>query len=412
MSEVAHRYGELLSAIEKKWQEALRNAEQSKRPPPLRLPDQAEEELRQVFYGPGAAPNVPRSLFGELALLPDRPAQAELQKFRKDVEQWRANGPGAPPRAMVLSDARTPVEPRVFLRGSPNNLGEAVPRRFLEVLADKERRPFREGSGRLELARAIADRGNPLTARVFVNRLWAHHFGAGLVGTPSDFGLRSELPTHPELLDHLATEFMTGGWSIKRLHRLILLSATYQQQSLDRPECRAADPENALLWRMNRQRLDFESVRDALLAVSGRLERRVGGPSVRDLLSAGANRRTLYGHLDRLNVPGLYRTYDFPSPDATSPQRVDTTVPQQALFLMNNPFALDCARQLLHRSDVAALNEVRDKVDRVYQLLFGRPPADEELQVAREFLGNAAQPATWERYAQALLLTNEFLFAD
>ncbi|MBI1917767.1 MAG: DUF1549 domain-containing protein, partial [Planctomycetes bacterium] len=208
MSEVAHRYGELLSAVEKKWQEALRHAEQSKRPLPSRLPDPAEEELRQVFHGPGAAPNVPRSLFGELALLPDRPSQAELQKFRKAVEQWRATGPGAPPRAMVLVDVPTPVEPRVFLRGSPNNLGEAVPRRFLEVLAGKERRPFRDGSGRLELARAIADHDNPLTARVFVNRVWAHHIGAGLVATPSDFGLRSEPPSHPELLDHLAHDFM------------------------------------------------------------------------------------------------------------------------------------------------------------------------------------------------------------
>src|SRR5262249_42692822 len=199
-----------------------RHAEQSKMPIPTHLPDAAEEELRQVFHGPGAAPNVPRSLFGELALLPDRPSQAELQKFRKAVEQWRATGPGAPPRAMVLGDARTPVEPRVFLRGSPNNLGEAVPRRFLEVLAGKERRPFRDGSGRLELARAIADRNNPLTARVFVNRIWIHHFGTGLVRTPSDFGLRSEPPTHPELLDDLATAFMENGWAVQKLHRLDL----------------------------------------------------------------------------------------------------------------------------------------------------------------------------------------------
>src|SRR5262249_13993139 len=143
----------------------------------------------------------------------------------------------------------------------------------------------------------------------------------------------------------------------------------------------------------------------------GRVAGRAGGRWVGDLRSATANRRTLYGHLDRLNVPGLYRTFDFPSPDATSPQRVDTTVPQQALFLMNNPFALDCARQLLQRPDVAVLQEVPAKVERIYRLLFGRPPSSEELQLAREFLGSAA-PETWERYAQALLLTNEFLFAD
>ena len=405
LKEAAGRYGDLLNAVEKKWQDARKQKATS-------LPDPAEEELRQVFHGPGAAPNVPYSLLGDLALLPDRPSQAELQKLRKQVESWRANGPGAPPRAMVLVDVKTPVQPRVFLRGSPTNLGPPVPRRFLGVLAGKERRPFSDGSGRLELARAIADRNNPLTARVLVNRVWMWHFGQGLVRTPSDFGLRSQPPTHPELLDWLAATFTENGWSIKKLHRLILLSAAYQQQSGDRADGRAVDPENALLWRANRRRLDYESLRDALLAVSGRLDRRVGGPSVKDLLSGKANRRTLYGHLDRLNVPGLMRTFDFPSPDATSPQRVDTTVPQQALFLMNNLFALDCARRLLHRPDVISYKELIPRVDRLYRLLFGRPASAEELSLARAYLGQTAAAAVWERYAQALLLTNEFLFVD
>ncbi len=413
MADVARRYGEQLNAVEEKWQAAVKCASDAKTAAPSALPDAAEEELRQVFHGPGAAPNVSMSLFGDLALLPDRPSQGKLQELRKAVEQWRATGPGAPPRAMVLTDLPTPVEPRVFVRGSPNNLGEAVPRRFLEVLAGKDRRSFTEGSGRLELARAIASKDNPLTARVMVNRVWAWHFGEGLVRTPSDFGLRSEPPTHPELLDHLATAFMAGGWSLKKLHRLILLSAVYQQQSIDRPECRRIDPENALLWRMNRRRLDFEATRDALLAVSGRLDRRVGGPSVKDLLSASANRRTLYGHLDRLNVPGLYRTFDFPSPDATSPQRAETTVPQQALFLMNSLFAQDCARQLIARSDVGRIKDAGGRVGHLHRLLFGRAPGPDECRLAEAFLrwGNTS-PASWESYAQALLLTNEFLFVD
>ena len=398
LKEAAGRYGDLLNAIEKKWPASLTHSA-------------AEEELRQVFHGPGAATNVPRSLFGELALLPDRPSQAQLQALRKQVEQWRANGPGAPPRAMVLVDVKTPVEPRVFRRGSPNNLGEAVPRRFLQVLSGKERQPFRDGSGRLELAHAIADRNNPLTARVLVNRVWMHHFGAGLVRTPSDFGLRSEPPSHPELLDYLATAFMDCGWSLKKLHRSVLLSAAYQQQSGDRPECRGVDAENTLLWKANRRRLDYESLRDALLAVSGRIDRTLGGPSVRDLLSGSGNRRTLYGHLDRLNVPGLMRTFDFPSPDATSPQRLDTTVPQQALFLMNNPFALDCARRLLQRPDMVGGKEVSGKVDKIYRLLFGRGPSAEEGKLAEAFLG-AGAGAAWEQYVQALLLTNEFVFLD
>src|SRR5262249_14140569 len=150
-----------------------------------------------------------------------------LQELRKAVEQWRATGPGAPPRAMVLLDTPAPHEPRVFRRGNPHNLGERVPRQFLGVLAGPKRPPFHDGSGRLELARAITDPKNPLTARVMVNRVWLHHFGEGLVSTPSDFGLRGAPPSHPELLDYLADRFVRGGWSVKELHRLIVRSAAY-----------------------------------------------------------------------------------------------------------------------------------------------------------------------------------------
>src|SRR5262249_50205248 len=154
------------------------------------LPDAAQEELRQVFHGPDAPPNIARELLGELALLPDRPSQNTLKELHRAVEQWRVKSPWAPPRAMVLVDTPTPYQPHVFLRGNPNHLGEAVPRQFLSVLTGENRRPFQKGSGRLELAQAIADRTNPLTARVLVNRVWMHHFGHGLVRTPSDFGLR------------------------------------------------------------------------------------------------------------------------------------------------------------------------------------------------------------------------------
>jgi len=300
------------------------------------------------------------------------------------------------------------VQPRVHLRGNPNNLGPAVPRRFLEVLAGPQPKPFEKGSGRLDLAHAIAARNNPLTARVLVNRVWLHHFGAGIVRTPSDFGLRSEPPSHPELLDHLATRFMDDGWSIKKLHRRIILSQAYQQKSDDRPECQALDPENRLLWKMNRQRLDFEAMRDALLAVSGRLDRTIGGPSVGNLT---VPRRTMYAHLDRLNVPGLFRTFDFPSPDATSPQRDSTTVPQQALYLMNNPFVLDCARGVLARREIAAARDSQRRVGHVYRLLYGRAPSIIELDIGREFVADGS-PSAWQRYAQGLLLANEMVFVD
>ncbi len=343
LAETAKRYAELLNRAEKLWQEALKEATSAKRPAPTALADSAQEELRQAFHGPDAPANVALLPYGDLSLLPDRPSQGKLQELKKAVEQWRASGPGAPPRAMVLEDLPTPYQPRVFRRGNPNNPGEAVPRQFVEVLSANTGQPFRNGSGRLELARAIASNDNPLTARVLVNRLWQHHFGRGLVTTPSDFGLRSDPPSHPELLDYLASEFVASGWSIKAIHRQIMLSAAYQQGDDDRSACRRVDPENTLLWRMVPRRLDLEATRDALLAVAGRLSPTLGGPSVKDLTSTAATRRTLYGHLDRLNVPALYRTFDFPNPDATSPQRDNTTVAPQALFLMNHPFAIDCA---------------------------------------------------------------------
>jgi hypothetical protein len=271
--------------------------------------------------------------------------------------------------------------------------------------------PFQKGSGRLELAQAIASRDNPLTARVLVNRVWLHHFGAGLIRTPADFGLRSDPPSHPELLDHLASAFMDDGWSIKKLHRRIMLSRVYQQKSDDRPERLAADPDNRLLWKMNRRRLDFEAMRDALLAVGGRLDRHVGGPSVSNITAPGSTRRTLYGRLDRLNLPGLYRTFDFPSPDATSPQRDLTTVPQQALFMMNNPFVLECASQVLRRPELTNEKDHAKKVERLYRLLYGRQPLEAELALAREFIG-ARSDVVWQRYVQALLLANEFVFID
>jgi cytochrome c553 len=407
MKEVAQRYGELLNDVNKRWQAKLALAKQTGGLPELLPP--AAMELLQVFYGPGAPPNVPLSRFGDLALLPDRPSQARLQELRKALESWRASGPGAPPRAMVLEDLPAPYQPKVFLRGNPNNPGVAVSRHFLSLFGKHP--PFQKGSGRLDLAQAIASRDNPLTARVLVNRVWQHHFGFGLVRTGADFGLRSDPPSHPDLLDHLATAFMDGGWSIKKLHRRIMLSHVYQQKSDDRPECQSVDPENRLLWKMNRRRLDFEAMRDALLAVGDRLNRKIGGPSVPNITAVGSTRRTLYGHLDRLNLPGLYRTFDFPSPDATSPQRDRTTVPQQALFMMNNPFVLECANQVLRRPELAGEKEQARKVEKLYRLLYGRQPLPAESALANEFVGLGSE-ITWQRYVQALMLANEFVFID
>jgi hypothetical protein len=413
LAEAAQLYAAMLNDVEKAWKKVLKESGEGKQPAPTALADRAQEELRQVFHGPQAPPNLPFGGFNDLELLPDRPAQAKLQEFRKAVEDWRANGPGAPPRAMVLEDLPSFRPARVFLRGNPNNLGDPAPRQTPSLMDGRQTRSFAQGSGRLELAEAIVDRTNPLTARVLVNRVWLYHFGAGLVRTPSDFGLRSEPPSHPELLDYLASYFRDHGWSIKKLHRLILLSTAYQQRSDDRPECRRVDPENLLLWKMNRRRLDFEATRDALLAVSGSLSSIVGGPSMKNAFAPAATRRTLYAFLDRLNVPGLYRTFDFPSPDATSPQRDATTVPQQALFLMNNPFVLECVRRIVARPEIAAEKDAPGRVERLYRLLYGRSPTSDELTLAIAFTSQQPGSAVaWERYVQALLVANEFVFVD
>ncbi|MBX9681036.1 MAG: DUF1549 and DUF1553 domain-containing protein [Gemmataceae bacterium] len=374
------------------------------------MEDPAEEELRLVFWGPEAPPNLTLLPYGDLSLLPDRASQGKLRELQGTLEKWRSAGAGAPPRAMALADSKTPFEPYVFIRGNPNQRGEDIPRKTPSWWSRKAGKPIADG-GRLELAESIIDPANPLTARVLVNRVWMHHFGAGLVATPGDFGLRSDPPSHPELLNYLARRFMDEGWSIKKLHRQIVLSSTYQQRSDDRPEASKVDPENRLLWKFNRQRLDFEATRDALLAVAGRLDKKVGGQSVGNGFSPGANRRTLYAHLDRLNVPGLFRTFDFPSPDATSPQRSQTTVAPQSLFMMNHPLPMECAAHVAQRPDVVAGKSDTEKIERIHRLLFGRSPAPEELLLGRQYV-QAEGTQAWRRYVHALMQTNEFVFVD
>jgi hypothetical protein len=339
-----------------------------------------------------------------------------LRALQKKVDHLLATSPAAPPRAMVLEDLPVPRASHVFLRGNPRNPGPEVPRQFLAVLSGPERQPFHEGSGRLELARAIASKDNPLTARVLVNRVWLHHFGAGLVRTPSDFGLRSEPPSHPALLDWLAAQFMDEGWSVKKLHRLIVLSHAYQQSSADNPRGLQADPEARLLWRVNRRRLDFEAMRDSLLAVSGRLDPRLGGAAMDLTRAPFTGRRTLYGFIDRQNLPGLFRTFDFASPDTTSPQRYQTTVPQQALFLMNSPFVVEQARSLAARQEVSRQGQPEGRIRELYRLAYSRDPDAAEVRLGLGFLQAAAQDPgplnPWERYAQVLLEANEFVFVD
>lgn len=411
MKIVAELYGELFAGVDRAWKERLAEATERGMPPPAGLEDAAAESLRRVLYGPLAPPDVPPVFgWGFLDLLPDRASQGEYQKLLKEVETWLMTGAGAPPRSTPLLDAGNPFEPRIFLRGNPLKLGDAVPRQFL-ALADPQRKPFQRGSGRLEMADAVVHPDNRLTARVIVNRVWLWHFGQGLVRTPSDFGLRSQPPSHPELLDQLADQFrQRAGWSLKWLHRQLLLSATYQQASAERPELATADPENRWLGRMNARRLEFEPLRDALLSVSDQLDRRIGGPPVSIFGDTIVPRRTLYGFVDRMDVAPLLTTFDFPNPSQSSPQRESTTVAPQSLFLMNNGLLLGIAEQILRRPDLGV--DTDHRVDRLFQLLFGRSPRESERFAAVEFLGVGQDPLAWKQLVHALLLSNEFAFVD
>ena len=416
--DLAKVYGSLFDESRRQWEELVKAT-----PTANQLPDPASEQIRQVLYGEASPANPSldeaRGLFG-------RDIRDKITELKRKVDALKVTSPGAPPRAMVLKDGQV-RDPVIFVRGNPGRHGKAVPRQFLEVVAGPERKPFVQGSGRRELAEAIVDAGNPLTSRVIVNRFWQHHFGTGLVATPSDFGVRGMPPSHPQLLDWMASETAGIGlaspsvnspvrWSLKRLHRLIMNSSVYRQSSKENPVARGIDPENRLLWRMPRQRLDFESMRDSLLAVSGELDDRIGGQPFDGVVRPKQNRRTIYALVNRNDLPGIFRAFDFADTDATASERPQTTVPQQSLFAMNSPFVQEQARHLAAESVAAASNDP-ERLEFLYAKAFSRSPTEEERAMALQFLADAQAAndeklSPWDRLTQVLLITNEFMFVD
>jgi cytochrome c553 len=367
---------------------------------------------------------------------------------------------GAPVRAMVVKDLPNPKDSSVFLRGQAETRGDVVPRRFLEVLSDGKPQPFRQGSGRLELAQAIANPRNPMTARVIVNRVWMHHFGQGFVRTTDDLGTQSEKPSHPELLDYLSVWFMEQGWSLKKLHKLVMLSKVYQLSSDTIRQYETTDPENRLLWRANVRRLDFEAIRDSLLVFSNKLDRTIGGQPVNITDEPYSYRRSVYGYIDRGNVPELMSHFDFANPDMPNSSRTTTIVPQQALFLMNSPMAVDVARRVVSRPEFVNAGLDNRRVMAIYKIMFQRQPTKDEVDMAMAFVtkenrnsaeavatskditdaakkraeqqrndmmgrndgskaiqnvGNLVERrvlTSWETYAQALLFSNEMTYVN
>ena len=359
---------------------------------------------------------------------------ADRRALLARLARVRQESPRPLPQARGL-DETGPRAPPTFLlqRGDFNAKGAEVVPAFPVVLSGSEtpsriERTAHSTGRRRALADWLTRPDNPLTARVLINRVWQHHFGRGIVATPSDFGTMGEPPSHPELLDWLATEFVARGWSMKTLHRLMVTSATYRQSSRPDPAALAADPENTLFWRQNRQRLDGEALRDALLAVGGRLNLALGGSSVfpelpaelTKLSSKGAvwpvspdpadrDRRSLYVFVRRnLRFP-FFEAFDRPDTNASCPRRAVTTIAPQALTLLNSALANDAARALASRVERAAGSDIEAQIRQAYRLAFAREPDPEELRLAREFLG---REGSLRLFCLALLNANEFLYID
>lgn len=309
----------------------------------------------------------------------------------------------------------------VFRRGNPANRGEFVPRRFLQLFAAHEPCRLDQGSGRRQLADALFAASRGLVARVIVNRIWDQYFGTGLVRTTSDFGSQGERPSHPELLEYLAAELASRSWDLKWLHRQILLSSAFGQSSVTRPEASAIDPDNRLLWRASRRRLDFEMWRDAILVATGSLDTRSGGPS-RPIDDPDNSRRTVYVTIHRDELHSLLRTYDFPEPSAHSPRREPTITPLQQLFVLNSPWMQRQAHVLFER--IRPYPSTAARVEICYQWLLSRRPSDAEIATAENFLSanpltrdkidrtSAAADRRWQDYLQVMLGLNEVFFVD
>lgn len=315
-----------------------------------------------------------------------RTLQRELRENAGQITRLEMTHPGAIVRAMAVQDAGRPKNSPVFIRGEAENKGEIVPRRFLEVIAGATRQPFTNGSGRLELAHAIVNKSNPLTPRVMINRIWQHHFGAGFVTTPDDFGTMSEPPSHPELLDYLASRFQDEGWSIKKIHRLIMLSSVYQQTTTDNPRFAQIDPFNRLLWRANIERLEFETLRDSLLAIGGSLDDTMYGRPIDLERHPESNRRTVYGVVDRADLLDAFVNFDFANPDMVNGIRHETSVPQQALFLMNSPVVIEQAKKIVAEEAFLDRTNSTDKIAFLYDRIYQRQPKPEEIQLGLDFI--------------------------
>lgn len=387
--EVCDRYGQVFAEVERVWNTRTETRQQQGLPAETCIDDPLLEPLWKVLYGESSPCLVPSRPLVDTDQFFDTDSCTALWKLQAELDRWILNSNDDVGYSVAMKDQVSAMDPRVFRRGDPTKPGRDVKRQFLSLLRTDNDGPFLVGSGRMELADAIVAPTNPLTARVFVNRVWAHHFGTELVATPSDFGTRASLPSHPKLLDWLAVDFVESGWNLKELHRKILLSSTFQQSSRVAAEsalesqARRSDPENRYLRRMNGRRQSFEEMRDSMLSASGKLDPKTGGKP-QDLFSSSYPvRRTLYGEIDRQYLPGTLRVFDFASPDLHVAKRVETTVPQQALFFLNHPMMLQYARATASLCESDSLEE---SVINAFRRVLQRDPSSLELRESSDWI--------------------------
>ena len=428
--QLADRYGKLFAGIDRDWR-AFRQTDVGKAA--SGFSDPQRELLRQVLYdtkGPFALPKKPEPYYSA-------EIRGQLQQRRKEVASLEKMLPKFPV-AMAVSEGK-PQNIRIHIRGSHTTLGDEVPRHFLQIIAGEKQSPIdNQRSGRLELARWLGDADHPLTARGMVNRIWLWHFGEGLIRSPDNIGLLGDRPTHPQLLDWLAVCFVEEGWSIKAMHRLIMLSATYQMSTAYQVKPAESDPGNRLLWRMNRQRLDAEAVRDAIIAVAGNLDVTMGGSLLptknRAYVTSTANinpvvyktnRRSIYLPVVRSALYDVFRAFDFSDPSVPSGKRVTTTVAPQALFMMNSELVSQQTKTWATRLLANADLDDSARIQQVFERSYSRPPTQRETDRALAYIGQYAQAMqaaektaaesrlrAWQSFCRIVIASNEFIYIE
>jgi cytochrome c553 len=423
--QVARAYGQLFATVNEEWMRSLLEATLEAAQGAAVVPDEAaqhatvnsavNQQLRRHLFGQASPIEMSDS---EAAKLLNRPIHDNLNGKRGAIHGLHLNSPGSPPRSMALSESYDETIQHIFRRGNPLDRGEEVAARFLSILDNDDTSVFPAGQRRLSLAQSIVREDNPLTRRVIVNWVWQHHFGQGLVKTADDFGTRGSPPSHPELLDYLAESFRNDGWSLKQLHKRIMLSGVYQQGAIENADCREVDPNNELLWRFPRTRLDLESMRDSMLWVSGELDDSMGGRPFDFLASPTVARRSVYGFINRDIISPLSSTFDAANPNACTVKRPQTMVPQKTLFALNSAFIQDRALAFANLAWEQVPDDSQKRIRWMYRRAFCRDPEPDEIMLAETFLlrGNPAneseQREKWAQLGHVLLASNEFVFVD